>query len=108
MSSLAPIDITQNHFELLGMPHLFGIDEAALERAWRTLQRQYHPDRSVNALEAEQRRTLQIATQVNEAYQTLKNPLKRAEYLLAQKGVDLQRETQTSFSPDFLMAFSIS
>ena len=50
-----------------------------------------HPDRFVNATDAEKRVAMQWATRANEAYQTLKNPQKRARYLCELNGVDLQR-----------------
>ena len=46
-----------------------------LDRAYRDVQAQVHPDRFVNATEAERRASMQQATRVNEAYQTLRNPI---------------------------------
>jgi molecular chaperone HscB len=53
----------------------------ALDAAYRDVQNQVHPDRFVNATDAEKRVAMQWATRANEAYQTLKNPQKRAQYL---------------------------
>ena len=47
--------------------------------------------------------SMQWATQANEAYQTLKNPLSRARYLLHLHGVDIQEESNTAMSAEFLM-----
>ena len=68
----------QNHFDLFQLPAKFAIDLGALDAAYRDVQGQVHPDRFVNATDAEKRVAMQWATRANEAYQTLKNPQKRA------------------------------
>ena len=93
----------QNHFELFGLPARFGVDLGALDAAYREVQGRVHPDRFVNATGAEQRVAMQWATRANEAYQTLKNPQKRAQYLCELNGVDLQTESNTAMPMDFLM-----
>ncbi len=82
------VNLNQNHFELFGLPARFGIDAAALEARYHELQREVHPDRFAAAPEAERRVSMQLATRVNEAYQTLKSPLRRAVYILQLRGVD--------------------
>jgi molecular chaperone HscB len=93
----------QNHFELFHLPAQFGIDVAALDQAYRDVQNQVHPDKFVNGSDAEKRVAMQWATRANEAYQTLRNPLKRAAYLCEMHGVDLQTESNTAMPMDFLM-----
>jgi molecular chaperone HscB len=93
----------QNHFELFHLPAKFDVDMAALDTAFREVQAQVHPDRFVNASDAEKRVAMQWATRANEAYQTLKNPQKRAQYLCELNGVDLQTESNTAMPMDFLM-----
>jgi molecular chaperone HscB len=93
----------QNHFELFHLPQRFAIDSAALDSAYRDVQSQVHPDRFVNATDAEKRVAMQWATRANEAYQTLKNPQKRAQYLCELHGVDLQTESNTAMPMAFLM-----
>lgn len=93
----------QNHFELFHLPQRFSIDSTALDRAYREVQNRVHPDKFVAATDAEKRVAMQWATRANEAYQTLKNPFKRAAYLCELNGVDLQTESNTSMSPAFLM-----
>jgi molecular chaperone HscB len=95
--------LTQNFFQLFGLPARFQVDGEQLDRAYREMQASVHPDRFVNAAEAERRVSMQQSTQVNEAYQTLKNPVRRAAYLLRQQGVDPQFETNTAMPPDFLV-----
>ncbi|MFB9241292.1 Fe-S protein assembly co-chaperone HscB [Massilia antarctica] len=93
----------QNHFDLFNLPPRFSLDMGALDTAYRDVQGQVHPDRFVNATDAEKRVAMQWATRANEAYQTLKNPQKRAQYLCEQNGVDLQTESNTAMPMAFLM-----
>jgi molecular chaperone HscB len=92
-----------NHFELFGLRPAFELDREALERAYREIQSRVHPDRFAHAGDAERRASLQWTTRVNEAYQTLKNPVARASHLLALHGVDVAFETNTAMPADFLM-----
>ncbi len=93
----------QNHFELFQLPAQFAVDSAALDHAYREVQGKVHPDRFVNASDAEKRVAMQWATRANEAYQTLKHPQKRAQYLCELNGVDLKVESNTAMPPAFLM-----
>ncbi len=93
----------QNHFELFQLPARFALDSTALDSAYRDVQGQVHPDRFVNATDAEKRVAMQWATRANEAYQTLKNPQKRAQYLCEINGVDLRVESNTAMPMAFLM-----
>lgn len=93
----------QNHFELFQLPQQFNVDRTLLDAAYREVQSQVHPDKFVRANDAEKRVAMQWATRANEAYQTLKNPLKRAQYLCQLHGVDLETESNTSMPTAFLM-----
>jgi molecular chaperone HscB len=93
----------KNHFELLGLRPAFALDLGALERSYREIQSQIHPDRHAHAGDAERRASMQWATRVNEAYRTLKSPVQRAKYLLEMNGVDVQFETNTQMPTDFLL-----
>jgi molecular chaperone HscB len=96
-------DFTRNHFELLGLPAVFGLDPARLEQRYRELQSRVHPDRFAAGSDAERRVAMQWATRANEAYRTLRDPLARARYLLSLKGYDTGEESNTAMPPDFLM-----
>ncbi len=96
-------DSRHNHFQLFGLAQSYQIDIAQLEQQYRALQAQVHPDRSAHLPDAEQRLAMQRATLVNEAYQTLRSPLRRARYLLSLHGVDTQEENNTVMPLDFLM-----
>ena len=95
--------LSQNHFELLGLPIAYSVDAARLERAYRDLQSRVHPDRFAASTEAERRVAMQWATRANEAYRTLRDPLERARYLLDLKGFDTAEESNTAMPADFLM-----
>ncbi len=94
----------RNHFELFGLPVAYEVDTAKLAETYRELQRVLHPDRYANASDRERRLSVQQAAQVNEAYQTLRSPLRRARYLLELRGVEFDDERQTHLDPEFLMA----
>src|ERR671923_2580592 len=104
MSAAAARALTSsNHFELFGLAPAFALDDLALERAYREIQSQVHPDRFAHAGDAERRASLQWTTRVNEAYRTLKNPVQRGKHLLELHGVDVAFETNTQMPSDFLM-----
>lgn len=96
------IDFSRNHFELFGLPQRFRFDPAALDRAYRQLQGDVHPDRHAAASESDQRLALQSSARVNEAYRALKDPVARAQYLLALHGVDAFGDADTTLPLDFL------
>jgi molecular chaperone HscB len=74
-----------------------------LDAAYRDLQGRVHPDKFAAASDAEKRVAMQWATRANEAYQTLKSPLKRASYLCELNGIDLAIESNTQMPTAFLM-----
>jgi molecular chaperone HscB len=96
-------DFKKNHFALFGLAPTFAIDVAALDRAYREVQREVHPDRFAEASDAEKRLSAQWATQANEAYRTLKSPLNRGRYLLKLEGIDTEEERNTAMPREFLI-----
>jgi molecular chaperone HscB len=96
-------NFSQNHFEMFGLPATFAVDMARLDTAYREVQAQVHPDRHAAADAAGRRVAMQWSTRANEAYQTLKDPLKRAIYLLESRGADIGAESNTAMEPAFLM-----
>jgi molecular chaperone HscB len=74
-----------------------------LEKAYRDIQSQVHPDRFAHAGDAERRASMQWTTRVNESFQVLKNPVARARHLLELQGVDVAFETNTAMPTEFLM-----
>ena len=90
-------------FSLLGLPQVFSLDLQSLATAWKTAQTQVHPDKFANQSDAEKRLSMQWAVRVNDAYQTLKSPIKRATYLCELRGVPLNTESNTAMPAAFLM-----
>lgn len=82
------IDFSRNHFELFGLPARFRLDGPVLDAAYRRLQSDVHPDRHAHADDAVRRIAAQSSARVNEAYRALKDPVRRAQYLLQLHGVD--------------------
>ena len=94
----------QDFFGLFGLPRQQGVDVGRLEALYRDVQTKVHPDKHAHLSGAEQRQAMEWATRVNEAYLTLKDPLKRARYLLELVGHDVRLETNTAMPVEFLMA----
>lgn len=95
--------LQRNYFELMGLPIKFEVDLTLLDQHYRKLQSEVHPDRFVTAPANERLHSMQVATQANEAYQTLKNTTARARYLLQLNGVETLEESNTAMPSDFLM-----
>ena len=93
----------QNFFQLFGLPASYRLNNAQLDQYYHALQEQVHPDKFSHLSEAERRISMQWATRVNEAYQTLSDPTRRARYLLSLHGIDIQEESNTAMPADFLM-----
>jgi len=96
------IDFSQDYFALFGLPPRYRFDPAALDAAYHALQRAVHPDRYASAGETERRMALQSSARVNEAYQALKDPVGRAQYMLSLRGIDALAETDTALPMEFL------
>lgn len=92
-----------DYFTLFNLPVDYQIDVHSLVPRYQELQRQFHPDRFATASENEKLQALQQTATVNEAYQTLKHPLRRAEYLLSLHDIDVQNEQHTMHDTAFLM-----
>lgn len=91
--------MTQNYFELFNLPEKFQIDSVKLQENYRSIQKEIHPDRFATSTENEKTQSMIKSTQVNDAYQTLKSPTKRAKYILSlHKSVE-----KITLPPDFLM-----
>jgi len=94
---------SKSYFALLELPEYFALDPTELERRYREKSRHWHPDRFSRAPASERAAVLQRATELNEAYRTLRSDGKRAEYLLKLHGVDVSDETKKpALDPRFL------
>lgn len=81
-------------FALLGLPHAFALDRAALDARHRELSATHHPDRLVDASHAERVRAIEKAAAINEAHRTLRDPQRRAQALLERAGRPLTENTR--------------
>jgi molecular chaperone HscB len=90
-----------DYYALLGLGERFAVASAELERCYLERSRQVHPDRFVNAPASERVSALQASMQLNDAYRTLKNPARRAAYLLGRHGVTIG--DSEPLDPEFLM-----
>ena len=97
------ISLQSTDFELFGIPERFAQDRAALDIKWKELQREAHPDNFATSGPASQRTAMQWSVRINEAYQRLKDPLRRAAYLCELHGWPVDAEKNTSMPADFLM-----
>lgn len=97
------VNLSANDFELLGLTPGFAQDRATLDARWKALQHQAHPDRFSAQGAAAQRVAMQWSVRINEAYQRLKDPLKRAAYLCELHGAPVQAESNTAMPAAFLM-----
>ncbi|MCB1756509.1 MAG: Fe-S protein assembly co-chaperone HscB [Gammaproteobacteria bacterium] len=97
------VNFSDNYFALFDLPPAMSVDREQLDSRYKALQRELHPDRFVNASDSERRWSMQATSLVNQARQTLLDPLARAIYLLSLSGIDIDAETDTRMSGDFLM-----
>ncbi len=97
------LDFSKNYFELFGLPVGYIVDGAELSERYRELQRIVHPDRFANASDHERRLSIQGAALINEAYETLKDPVARGGYLLGLHGVEMDALNESTHDMEFLM-----
>ena len=98
-----PPILTQNHFELFSLPQRYVLERAQLDARYRDMQRSVHPDRYASASDQERRISMQQTTKINEAYEVLKDPLKRGRYLLELRGHAIEDQQSSHQDPAFLM-----
>ena len=90
-------------FAVMQVPVACEIDAALLERNYRQLQGEWHPDRYAGAGQAEKLAALQKTSLLNDAYTTLKTPLSRVAHILLLQGCDVGRHEQSDLEPAFLL-----
>src|SRR3954452_14195539 len=76
-----------DYFRFMGLPRRLNLDAAEIERRFRALSRQFHPDFFYNATTAERRASLERSSYLNDAYRTLRDPMTRLQYLLQIEGL---------------------
>ncbi|MCA9657445.1 MAG: Fe-S protein assembly co-chaperone HscB [Myxococcales bacterium] len=94
-------------FAVFGVERAYAIERDALEERYLELSAAAHPDRFAGASAGERRRAVERASVINEAYRTLRDPVRRAEYLVKLGGIDLDRTDPERGAPDPGKAFLI-
>ncbi len=97
------MNLQSDDFELFGVPRRFAQERSALDARWKELQREAHPDRHAASGAAAQRQAMQWSVRINEAYQRIKDPMRRAAYLCELHGAPIRAEDNTAMPADFLM-----
>ena len=97
------MNLQSNDFELFGLVQRFVQDRAAIDARWKELQREAHPDKFAAQGPAAQRVAMQWSVRINEAYQRLKDPMRRAAYLCELHGAPIRAEDNTAMPASFLM-----
>ncbi len=94
---------TSNYYEIFSLPAGWQIDRTVLDSRYRQLQREFHPDRFATSGVVEKRLAVQTTSLINQAYETLKSPLKRAQYMLELEDIDAGQESHITSDMGFLM-----
>jgi molecular chaperone HscB len=89
-------------YELLGIPRSLNLSLDALQQRFYELSRQLHPDRFMRKPEAERQQALDNSSALNDAYRTLKDPIKRAQYLLTLEGFEIGEQRSKDVPPELL------
>jgi molecular chaperone HscB len=97
------MNLQSDDFELFGVPRRFAQDAAVLDARWKELQREAHPDRFSSQGPAAQRAAMQWSVRINEAYNRLRDPLRRAAYLCELAGASINAHSNTAMPAAFLM-----
>ena len=90
------------YYQLLGIPRSLNLSLDELQKRYYELSRQLHPDRFMQKPTAEQQRALDMSSALNDAYRTLKDPVKRAQYLLSQEGFEIGEQRSKDVPPELL------
>ncbi|MBZ9611405.1 co-chaperone HscB [Rheinheimera maricola] len=92
-----------NYFQLFNLPATFELDLTELGSRYLKLQKQFHPDQHSSGSERDKLLAVQQTANINDAYHSLKQPLLRAEHLLALRGLKISHEQRSFTDPQFLM-----
>jgi molecular chaperone HscB len=91
-----------DYYELFGIPRGLNLSLDELQKRFYELSRQLHPDRFMQKSQAERQRALDRSSALNDAYRTLKDPIKRAQYLLTLEGFDIGEQRSKDVPPELL------
>jgi molecular chaperone HscB len=99
---MAVISLSQDYFSFFGIPRQLSLDLTDLQSRFYALSREFHPDRYARGSAAEQQYALDATALLNDGYRVLRDPLKRAEYLLSQEGFDIGEQRSKDVPPELL------
>jgi molecular chaperone HscB len=94
--------LSKNFFQFFGLEQKLRVDPDALQKRFYELSRQWHPDRFGRKSPAEQAEALEATSILNDGYRTLKDPVKRAEYLLKEEGFPIGEQRSKDVPPELL------
>jgi len=92
----------RDYYALLGLERRLRLSPDELQRRFYELSRQLHPDRFTRRPEVERQHSLEASSMLNDAYRTLKDPVKRAQYVLSQEGFDIGEQRSKDVPPELL------
>jgi molecular chaperone HscB len=99
---MSPVSLSQDYFSFFGIPRKLSVDTADLQSRFYSLSRKFHPDRFARGTVADQQHALDATALINDAYRVLRDPIQRAEYLLAQEGFDIGEQRSKNVPPELL------
>lgn len=91
-----------NYYDFFGFEHTLNLDLKLLESRFYSLSRQWHPDRFALVSEGERQVAVDASAILNDGYRTLKDPVRRAEYLLSEQGFDIGEQKSNHVPPELL------
>jgi len=99
---IQPLPRGADYFAFFGLPQKLTLDLATLEHQFHSLSWKLHPDRFARASEDERQLSLDLTSQLNDAYRTLSNPVARVEYLLSLHGMRKEGQKKQQAPPELL------
>ncbi|HEY7545895.1 MAG TPA: Fe-S protein assembly co-chaperone HscB [Blastocatellia bacterium] len=96
---MQPVAAGENYFSFLSLPRKLKIDSAQLEKIFYSFSRRFHPDYFMNASEQERQSSMDRSSLLNDAYRALRDPVRRAQYLLSLEGY---KEAEKKAPPELL------
>lgn len=93
---------SRNYFEFFGLKRQLALDESSLQKRFYELTRQWHPDRFTQKSVDEQNEALEATSVLNDGYRTLRDPVKRAEYVLTEEGFPIGEQGSKDVPPELL------
>src|SRR3984957_1705878 len=99
---IQPLSKGADYFAFLGLPQKLTVDLATLEQRFHSLSWKLHPDHFARASESERQLSLDLSSQLNDAYRTLRNPVARVEYLLSLSGMRKEGQKKQQAPPELL------